>query len=177
MSLVCRPSSSFTASAICLVLVTVSSNFSRPSSCSAWIATMHIKIQNTDYKQYVLKQFNSNQVTFHNLPLKSNKSIVVQANGPAHSIWFCVWPKQTIPICKVWHVQRRSHLVNFWSQICKHVLATIHLLLRSASSRWNKLHKTITQLHSWKDDIDSSIINIYFLIASTREAQSSVLHC
>lgn len=34
MSLVCNSSSSFTASAICFVLITVSSNCSSPSSCS-----------------------------------------------------------------------------------------------------------------------------------------------
>lgn len=54
ISLVCRSSSSLTANAICFVLITVSSNFSRPSSCS--VPKPHIWRIRMEEKQVLLNK-------------------------------------------------------------------------------------------------------------------------
>lgn len=84
MRLVCRSSSSFTANAICFVLVTLSSNFSRPSSCSVWTA-MYYKIK----EQTTSNVFSNNSIKWPFIicrwspitPLLSRPLVLLIASG------------------------------------------------------------------------------------------------
>ena len=148
ISLVCRSSSSLTANAMCLVLITVSSNFSRPSSCSvetnevahdgekAYIQTLSVHVLGGRREKGCLILTNVKERAFHDLSLKTNNTIVVKTFCSGHGInRLNLRPKQAVPIGKVWHVQCGGHLVYFWSQICKHVFAAIHFFLCPANQK------------------------------------------
>lgn len=135
----CRLSSSLIANATCFVLNTLSSNFPRSSSCS-------VIVQVDKKNAYQGSPFGKNKIsyygiryTFHNLPLKTDKTLVVQPSSSANNIrLLCFRAKQAIPDCKGIHVEGSCHLISFSNQIVKHVMTALHFLFASVhnNNKW-----------------------------------------